>query len=60
MSQVDKSFKARDQPMLQYLRLFRSLHENFRDVSVVRVPRSQNSHPDSLATLASSSDDDIP
>lgn len=46
--------------MLQYLRLFKSLHANFHDVNIVKVPRSQNSHIDSLATLASSSGDHIP
>lgn len=49
VSQVDGSFKARNQCMLQYLRLFKSLRANFRNVSIVRVLRSQNSHADSLA-----------
>ena len=46
--------------MLQYLKLFRSLQANFHEVNVVKVPRSQNSHANSLATLASSLDDCIP
>ena len=46
--------------MLQYLRLFESLRVNFHDVHIVKVPRSQNSHVDSLATLASSLGDHIP
>ena len=46
--------------MLQYLRLFGSLLVNFHDVSIVKVSRSQNSHVDSLAMLASSSGDHIP
>lgn len=54
------SFEARDHRMSQYLKLFRNLRANFKKVSVVRVPRSQNSHADSLATLASSLDDCIP
>lgn len=46
--------------MSQYLKLFENLQANFQKVSLVRVPRSQNSHVDSLATLASSLDGYIP
>ena len=46
--------------MLQYLRLFESLRVNFQDVRIVKVPRSQNNHVDSLATLASFLGDHIP
>ena len=46
--------------MLQYLKLFQSLRLSFQKVSVVRVSRSQNSHVNSLATLALSSEESIP
>ena len=60
VSQIDRSFKAKDQCMSQYLKLIGSLCTNFREVNVIRVPRSQSSHADSLATSASSSDDCLP
>ena len=60
VSQIDRSFKARDHHMSYYLKLFRDLRSNLQKVSVVRVLRSQNCHADSLVTLASSFDDYIP
>lgn len=60
VSQIDESFETRDYCMSQYLKLFGSLQVNFQKVSAVRVPRSSNSHTDSLATLALSLDDYIP
>ena len=60
VSQIEGSFKAKDARMQQYLKLFEALRVAFQKVSVVRIPRSQNSHVDSLATLASSSDECIP
>ena len=60
VSQIDGSFKVRDQRMSQYLKMFENLRANLQKVSVVRVLRSQNSHAYSLAILASSLDDCIP
>ena len=60
VSQIEGSFEAKDACMQQYLKLFRALRVAFQKVSVVRIPRSQNIHVDSLATLASSSDECIP
>ena len=60
VNQIDGSFEAKDQRMSQYLKLIGNLCTNFREVNVIRVPRSQNSYVDSLATLVSSSDDCIP
>ena len=60
VSQIDGSFKAKDHRMSQYLKLFGDLRATLQKVSVVRVPRSQNCHVDSLAMLASSLDDCIP
>lgn len=59
VSQIEGNFEARDHWMSQYLRMFESLRTNLQKVSVVRVPRSQNSHTYSLATLASSLDNCI-
>lgn len=60
VSRIEGSFEARDHRMSQYLKIFESLRAGFQKVSVVRVPSSQNSHTDLLATLASSLDDCIP
>ena len=60
VSQIEGSFTARDQCMSQYLKLFGNLRVDLQKNNVVRVPRNQNSHADSLATLASSLDDCIP
>ena len=59
VSQIDRSFEAKDWHMLQYLKMFESLWVDLQKVSVVRVSRSQNRHADSLARLASSLDDCI-
>ncbi|XP_030939533.1 G-type lectin S-receptor-like serine/threonine-protein kinase At1g11410 [Quercus lobata] len=55
VSQIEGSFETKDAHMQQYLKLFRALQATFQKVSMVKIPRSQNSHVDSLATLASSS-----
>ena len=60
VSQIEGNFKAKDARMQQYLKLFRALRMAFQKVSVVKISRSQNSHVDSVATLASSSDECIP
>lgn len=60
LSQIKGNFEAKDYRMSQYLKLFGSLQVNFKKVSMVRMPRSQNSQADSLSTLASSSNECIP
>lgn len=60
VSQIEGSFEAKDSCMSQYLKLFGALRASFQKVNVVRVPKSQNSHANSLATLASSSDECVP
>ena len=60
VSQIEGSFETKDAHMQQYLKLFGALQVAFQKVSMVKIPRSQNSDVDSLATLASSSDDCIP
>ena len=52
VNQIEGSFEAMDSHMQQYLKLFRALEVAFQKVSVLRISRSQNSHTDSLATLA--------
>ena len=46
VSQIEGSFEAKDYCISQYLKLFRSLQSSSQKVSVVRVPKSQNSHVD--------------
>ena len=60
VNQVDGSFEAQDQCMCQYLKLIEGIRNNFRAVTMNRISRNQNSHADSLATLASSLSDLIP
>lgn len=60
LSQIKGNFEAKDYRMSQYLKLFGSLQVNFEKVNMIRMPRSQNSHADSLSTLASSSNECIP
>ena len=58
--QVEGSFEARDPHMSTYLKLVGTLQACFRRVSVAGVPRGQNSHANSLATLALSLDECVP
>ena len=60
VSQVEGSFEAKDLGLSQYLMLFGTLQACFQKVSVARVPKSQNSHANSLATLASLSNECVP
>ena len=60
VSEIEGSFEVKDSRMSQYLKLFRVLRANFRKVNMVKEPKSQNSHADSLATLALSLDECIP
>ena len=60
VSQIEGNFEAMDSHMQQYLKLYGALQATFQKMSMVRIPRSQNSHADSLATLASSSNEYVP
>jgi len=60
VSEIEGSFEVKVSRMSQYLKLFRVLRANFRKVNMVKKPKSQNSHTDSLATLALSLDECIP
>ena len=46
VSQIEGSIEKKDYCMSLYLKLFGSLRSSSQKVSVVRVPRSQNSHID--------------
>ena len=60
VSEIERSFEVKDSRMSQYLKLFGVLQSNFREVNMVRESRSQNSHVDLVATLASLLDECIP
>ena len=46
--------------MLEYLCQVRSIQEKFKAFDLSHVPRSENTHADSLATLATSSAQNLP
>ena len=60
MGQVRGDLEARDSRMQEYLGQVRSIQENFEVFDLSHVPRSGNTHADSLATLATSSAQDLP
>ena len=57
---VRGDLQARDSRMQEYLGQVRSIQENFEVFDLSHVPRSGNTHADSLATLAMSSAQDLP
>ena len=58
--QIIGSFEARDSRMKAYLSAAKQIIGRFGTVKVAQVGRAQNRHVDSLATLASSSIENIP
>ena len=54
VSQVKGELEARDERMQGYLSQVRHLQSRFESFSLLHVPRSGNTHPDSLATLRTS------
>ena len=58
--QVRGDLEARDSRMQEYLGQVRSIQEKFEIFDLSHVPRSGNTHADSLATLAMSSAQDLP
>ena len=60
VGQVRGDLKARDSRMQEYLCQVRSIQEKFEVFDLSHVPRSGNTHTDSLATLATSSVQDLP
>nr|XP_023914213.1 uncharacterized protein LOC112025760 [Quercus suber] len=60
VGQVKGELEARDSRMQEYLSQVRQLQSEFGLFSLSHIPRSGNTHADSLATLATSSVGDLP
>ena len=60
VGQVRGDLEARDPRMQEYLSQVRSIQVKFEVFDVLHVPRGGNTHADSLATLATSSTQDLP
>ena len=60
VSQVQGEFEAKDERMQGYLTLVKSLQSKFEHFNLQHIPRSGNTHADSLATLATSSAQSLP
>ena len=60
VGQVRSDLEARDLRMQEYLCQVRSIQKKFEVFDLSHVPRSGNTHADSLATLATSSAQDLP
>ena len=52
--------EARDARMQEYLSRVKRLQSDFESFNLTHVPRSENTHADSLATLATSSAHNLP
>ncbi|XP_065629196.1 uncharacterized protein LOC112040990 [Quercus suber] len=59
VGQVQGEFEAKDERMQGYLNQVKRLQGEFESFSLLHVYRSSNAHADSLATLATSSDQDL-
>ncbi|XP_075669907.1 uncharacterized protein LOC142639643 [Castanea sativa] len=55
VGQVEGELEARDSRMREYLSQVRHLRLEFKSFTLQQIPRSRNTHSDSLATLATSS-----
>ncbi|XP_065620485.1 uncharacterized protein LOC136063692 [Quercus suber] len=55
VGQVQSEFEAKDERMRGYLSRVKCLQSEFEFFSLLHIPRSGNAHADSLATLATSS-----
>nr|XP_023929875.1 uncharacterized protein LOC112041189 [Quercus suber] len=60
VGQVQGEFEAKDERMQGYLGRVKQLQSGFDFFSLRHIPRSGNSHADSLATLATSSAQNLP
>ncbi|XP_065630414.1 uncharacterized protein LOC136067903 [Quercus suber] len=60
VGQVQGEFEAKDERMQGYLNRVKRLQLEFEFFSLLHVPRSSNAHTDSLATLATSSEQNLP
>ena len=59
MGQVKGDLEARDLKMQGYLSQARHLQSGFESFTLQQIPRSKNTHVDSLGTLATSSVQDL-
>jgi len=55
VGQVKGELEAKDVRMQEYLNQVRHLQSEFKSFNLLQIPRSENTHADSLATLATSS-----
>ena len=60
IGQVNGEFEAKDERMRGYLSQVKIMQTKFESFSLLHVPRSGNTHADSLATLATSSAQNLP
>ena len=60
MGQVKGEQKARDMRMQEYLSQVKRLQSDFEFFNLTHISRSGNTHADSLATLATSSEQGLP
>ncbi|XP_065624488.1 uncharacterized protein LOC136065344 [Quercus suber] len=60
VGQVKGEFEAKDERMQGYLSRVKHLQSRFESFSLLHIPRNGNTHADSLATLATSSAQDLP
>ena len=60
VSQVKGELKAKDERMQGYLTRIRHLQMKFKSFDLQHIPRGGNTHVDSLATLATSSAQNLP
>ena len=60
VGQVRGDLEARDSRIQEYLCQIRSIQEKFEVFDLSHIPRSGNTHADSLATLATSLTQDLP
>lgn len=60
IGQINGEFKVEDQRLQGYLSIVRQAQFDFEFFSIKQIPRSQNSHDDSLAILATSFGSGLP
>ena len=60
VGQVNRELEARDERMKEYLDQAKYLRSRFNSFSLLHIPRSGNTHADSLAMLATSSAQCLP
>ena len=60
VGQIQGELEAKDPRMQEYLSQVRHLQSGFESFNLSQVPRNRNVHADSLATLATSSTQNLP